>query len=184
MRALEHTTQAKVLIFASPRYWPDKDELAVIYGHVQKVLEEALAGLDVTTTLIYSADDLQGLGGGAALLVPLSGGVQAWMIEAASGFEAVALLPAYMPGPLSLSASQLALARNAAPAAVEVWSLFKRGKKLAIWAEQANDFVQLALAVQAVARLRRLRLLLLGGPENWVQSSERDLGRLSERVGL
>ena len=184
MRALEHTTQAKVLIFASPRYWPDNDELAVIYGHVQKVLEEALAGLDVTTTLIYSADDLRDLGGGAALLVPLSGGVQAWMIEAASGFEAVALLPAYMPGPLSLSASQLALARNAAPAAVEVWSLFKRGKKLAIWAEQANDFVQLALAVQAVARLRRLRLLLLGGPENWVQSSERDLERLSERVGV
>lgn len=154
-----------ILFFASSRYWPDETELARVYA----ALCARFPGEN--TLLVTDESALSHLPENAtAVLIPLSGGVQRLMLQAARRLSFSALYVSYAPETVGEEAAALCLARNAAPALMDCWGVLRRSGRTILVRDEAALLRTLRVFAAAV-RLRSAKLLHIGGVEPWVVSN-------------
>jgi hypothetical protein len=190
MNALHATAAVPVYLFAASVYWPDAAELneaaALLARSLREVWDDVLSE-SLTFHLVASdeslaealPDDTEGL----AVFVPMSGGVQPWMLRLAERCEHIALINAYLPGALPFGLTDRLMHRNAHPSCTDFFA-HRRMQGVPIhWMRSVEAFGPVWRAWQAVHRLGQARLLQIGETEPWVINSCRSPERIREQLG-
>lgn len=192
MQALQQKTTIYSIIFASPRYWPNTEEIQQVISEITKNLTDDLykhdPGIILKNITIYSEDELESFlkqqPEGFGLFIPISGAVQPWMLKATENFSGIGILAAYEPGFLEEKTAYRLLEANAAPAVADVYSVVKRKGMPIVLSSGLEEIVILYKAIQAVMRMKKSSLILVGNTEDWVISSSRSFDRIQERTGI
>lgn len=162
--------------FASRRYWPDENELDAAVKRVGGSLHADVA-------LVTDASGLSSLGrGGTLVVIPLSGAVQPLILEAASGRMLTVLYAGYVQGCTDSETERLAMARNAAPTAMDTWCVLKRSEKVRFALDRAELDICLE-AAKAAQHVKDAKVILVGDTEPWVISSSRSAADYERLVG-
>lgn len=186
MNALLQPHALTVAVLASPVYWPEAAQAEAVCAALRTQLEaDAPAPLEMR--LVMDPAALRALAvelrGRPAVLLPLSGAVQPWMVELAEELAQVALANAYLPGFLEPEFCAQLLERNAHPACTDFYAHRRRHGRPAIWLGTRGELHRLARANQAVGRLRAARILKIGETEPWVINSTREPARFRAALG-
>lgn len=176
-----------VVAFASPVYWPDRAvaEAAAlkVAGELTLLIAPASIDFKFVTDPASVGALAEELAGRTAVLLPLSGAVQPWMLALAGRLGHAALVNAYLPGFLPPELGSQLLERNAHPACTDFYAHRRLAGKPAHWLGTPSAFVSFAKAATAVQRLREARILKIGETEPWVINSARDPRRFREALG-
>lgn len=192
MLALQQKIPIYSIIFASARYWPNREEIQQVITEINKKINSDLykhdPGIILKNITIYSEDELESFlkqqPEGFGLFIPLSGAVQPWMLKASENLSGIGILAAYEPGLLIEKTAYRLLEANAAPAIADVYSVIKRNGISVVLSDELEEIVNLYKAIQAVERMKNSSLLLVGNTENWVISSCRSFDRIQEKTGI
>lgn len=157
-----------ILFFASSRYWPKEDELTQSYAALAARFPDAASLLVTDESALAQLPE-----NACAVLVPLSGGVQRLMLEAARRLSFSALYVSYAPENVGEAIAALCLARNAAPALMDCWGVLRREGKTILVRDEAA-LLRALRVFAAAARIRSAKLLHIGGAEPWVVSNAAD----------
>jgi hypothetical protein len=186
MNALSHSHSLPVIALASPVYWPNAAELESVVVELRAGLQ-AGASTPLDVRLVRDLDEVRTLKhawrGQTAVLLPLSGAVQPWLVELGDALAHVALANAYLPGFLAPALSGRLLERNAHPACTDFYAHRRRHGRPARWLGTLGELHRFAAAHQAVARLRAARFLKIGETEPWVINSTREPDRFRAALG-
>ena len=183
MNALRLAPPLPLIILASPVYWKDRDQAEAFAGRLTLELGGG-ADLHFVGGPAEAAATARTLVGGTAVLLPLSGGVQPWMIEVAASLRHAALANAYLPDfGLPPVDAALLLERNAHPACTDFFAHARLAGRPARWLATRADYDRFARAHAAVARLRAARFLKIGETEPWVINSTREPARFAAALG-
>ena len=170
-----------ICLFASTRYWEDAEEL-------KRVAEKMKADLPVEhgeLKLILSQEDVENTEGGDIMVaVPMSGAVQALVIQAAEKFGAVCVYPGYIKGNVNDEATAKMLLLNAAPAVMDTYSVLKRTHPHVFMCLNQEALLKTLKIIRAYFSLRGGKLLLIGDIEPWVISVSRDLAVYESSLGI
>ncbi|HHY42122.1 MAG TPA: hypothetical protein GX514_04660 [Thermoanaerobacterales bacterium] len=192
MRALQQKTPIYSIVFVSPRYWPNAEETQKVVSEIAKTLTDDLykqnPEIVVKNITISSENELEAFLGqhpeGFGLFIPISGAVQPWMIKAAENFDGIGILAAYEPGFLEEKTAYRLLEANAAPAVADVYSVIKRKGLPIVLSNELEEIVVLHKAIQAVMRMKKTSMILVGKTEDWVISSCRSFDRIRDKTGI
>lgn len=187
MNALLQNHPLTVVAFASPVYWPNRAEAEATAAKIAAALAAPVAPVQIDFRLVSGVDALRGLEselrGRTAVLLPMSGAVQPWMLALAGQLEHVALANAYLPGFLAPALAAQLLERNAHPACTDFYAHRRLAGRPAAWLATDGELAAFARAVVAVQRLRTARFLKIGETEPWVVNSTRDPARFRAALG-
>lgn len=186
MNALQQKHALPVLVLANSVYWRDPAQRDAAIARVRTELEEgspAPLEFHVVTAAEAVLPLCTELAGRAAVLLPLSGAVQPWMVALAAVLTRVGLANAYLPGFLSPGLAAQLLDRNAHPACTDFYAHGRLRGRPAHWLATVAEVHCFARANQAVQRLRRATLLKIGETEPWVINSTRQPERVRAALG-
>lgn len=186
MNALQQPHALPLVVLASPVYWRVPAQRDAVVAQVRAELERGSpVPLEVHVVTAPEGVDpvASALRGRTAVLLPLSGAVQPWMVALAQSLAHVGLANAYLPGFLPSALAAQLLDRNAHPACTDFFAHQRRAGRPAHWLATVAEVHALGRAHQAVARLRRARLLKIGETEPWVINSTRDPARFRAALG-
>ena len=191
MKTLERLWPLDILLFVSPAYWSNAVDRRNHARRIERALRAAAGEfgdsvavclLDSDEAVAEAAAEADGEGR-AAVFVPLSGGVQPWMLRAAEQRKHCALLNAYLPGLFEEEIAHALLRRNAHPAATDFHARMQRQGRASAWLDSLEAFRDFVAGWQGSQRLRHAAVLLVGETEPWVINSCRDPARLTEKWG-
>jgi len=186
MNALQQSHALPIVVLASPVYWRDPAQRNVVMTRLRAELERG-SPVPLEFQVIASTDEVDpvatALRGRTSVLLPLSGGVQPWMVTLAKNLGHIGLANAYLPGFLSPALGAELLDRNAHPACTDFFAFQRRAGRPARWLASLGDLHSWGRAAQAVARLQRARILKIGETEPWVINSTRDPARFQAALG-
>lgn len=187
MNALVQPHPLTIVAFASPVYWPDPKAAEQAAARILAELAPMLAPVGVDFALVREAAAVQRLQeklkGGTAVLLPMSGAVQPWMLSLAGQLGHAALANVYLPGFLATELSAQLLERNAHPACTDFYAHRRLAGKTAPWLGSPRELSAFARANAAVNRLRSARFLKIGETEPWVINSSREPSRFRSALG-
>lgn len=181
-KQLETNYPMKVLLLASPVYWPDADNRQKLF----QAIEEAFKLRDQTrwkVIRIESEEHTTDSGTDPCIVIALSGGVQPWMQELSSSRQHLALLNAYLPEALPVDLSGPLMHANAHPASTDFYAHCRMAGKSIQWLNSPAEMLDYATAWQGVSRLKHARFLKIGETEPWVINSCRSPDTIRRRVG-
>ena len=120
--SLQRTARIPILVFSSPVYWSDEDILAY-KGKLKSALSQQFPRLqeeDWEYHFFSDASKVQDFTQKApaseiAFFIPMSGGVQPWMIELEQRYKHIVLINAYLPNLFGSEWVNPLLQRNAHP---------------------------------------------------------------------
>lgn len=189
MNALHATFPVEVLCLASPIYWNNQAHLETSFERIKALLDacaaESSSTLDIR--LIQAEAEVPGPSEGAPqplrILLPMSGGVQPWLLRAASSGAPLALLNAYLPDILEASDAHALMHRNAHPSCTDFYAHCRLRQRDCVWLDSRTALTELLRGWVGAQRLRHARLLKIGETEPWVINSCRDPARFAERWG-
>ena len=157
------------LFFAASRYWTDPQALTAAY----KALLERISPSEAA--LIVDGTGMDALPSGDCLVVvPMSGAVQKYILDAAARYAHTVIYAAYVQGNAADSVTSEMLRCNAAPTVMDTWAVLKRtkpGTYLAISLAEVDRALQVLRAYTAI---RGAKLLKIGETEPWVISNSLD----------
>lgn len=191
MSNLKDNYPLDVVLFSSPKYWEEKTALAEIITDLHAQLSAEIgddSGELIKFHWVFSAIDAAGIetfrANTPVLFVPLSGGVQRWMLELSRRCDIVCILNAYLPdfGLPHKIGTQL-LKRNAHPACTDLFSFLRMQERRVFWLSSMIEFREFWTAWQCVERLRHSRLLQVGETEPWVINSCQNPKRFRQVFG-
>lgn len=186
MNALQQPHALPIVVLASPVYWRDPATRDAVVASVQAELEQG-SPVPLEFHGVFAADDIErvvaAVRGRTAVLLPLSGAVQPWMVAVAESLAHIGLANAYLPGFLSPRLAAELLDRNAHPACTDFFARQRRAGRPARWLASGAEVHALGRAHQAVARLRAARILKIGETEPWVINSTREPARFHAALG-
>lgn len=186
MNALQQRHALPIVVLASPVYWRDPAQRDAVVASARAELEQG-SPVPLEFHFVFAADDVAraaaAVHGRTAVLLPLSGAVQPWMVAVAEALAHVGLANAYLPGFLSPQLAAQLLDRNAHPACTDFFARQRRTGRPARWLASVAEVHALGRANQAVARLRAARILKIGETEPWVINSTRDPARFQAALG-
>lgn len=182
------------LLFASPVYWPDRNELDA----AGKTIAGMIEAMDAPTSLMRTArivagdadldDALSSLGCALPLLVPLSGGVQKRMLAAADA-ASESLLWSFFPnddiyGEKERETVLRIVSRNALPAVADVWGTIRGRGGRVTKVYHGDSWLAAAKDLAAAHRVRNTRILLVGYTQEWVVSASVDTRKMERMLGI
>lgn len=172
---------AAFLLFASTRYWTDRHMLEDTFARMKAALGEFSGDV----RLIVDGD-LSGVPEKIAdgVIVPLSGAVQASILEAAARCGNVTLYAGYCKGNFEDTVIDRLLYFNAAPTLMDTWGVIRRTKPQAMLAVTREELAGCLRAVSACRRLQGAKLVHIGHTEPWVISTARSDSVYEEKLGL
>lgn len=186
MNALQQPHALPVALLASPVYWRDPAARGAAMAKVKAELERA-SPVPLDFHIVVAAEQVRdvaaALKGRAGVLLPMSGGVQPWMVDLARSLRHVGLANAYLPGFLTPALGAELLDRNAHPACTDFFAFQRRAGRPARWLATVEELHTWGRANQAVQRLRAARILKIGETEPWVINSAREPARFREALG-
>ncbi|MCP4727413.1 MAG: hypothetical protein GY863_20415 [bacterium] len=191
MTVFKQTYPVKFFLFASPNYWKNREEFEPVVEELLLAWGNTKSALNIEAEdiiIIDSEESLQQQLGQStsdlAVFLPLSGGVQLWMLRLAEKYKYIALANAYLQESFfSKDLSSKLLEMNSHPACTDFYANSKMKGKEIFWVFSLNDLSQMISAWQAVMRLRNSRILQIGETEPWVINSCRDPERFREKTG-
>lgn len=170
----------QTIAFASSVYWPDMADAQQIAGQVS----DNLKGIS-SATLISTEEELKALESlpnkGAAVFIPLSGGIQPLMMESAKRFSHIGLYNAYLE---DSDEGRKLMQLNAHPSCTDFYSWARMGGRRISWLSSDNDVLAYTNAWNACEKLTSAKILKLGETEPWVINSERDPAQYKEKLGI
>ncbi|KAF0093059.1 MAG: hypothetical protein E1N59_3188 [Puniceicoccaceae bacterium 5H] len=174
----------EVFLFASPVYWPDAAARTDLFAQVEALLSTCTQG-DFSFRRVDRAEDLGDLTNKSqtpCLVVPLSGGVQPWMLRLSDTRDCLGLFAAYLPEAMPADLAGRLLHANAHPASTDFFASCRLKGKRINWLASLAEVADYAIAAQAATRLSRARLLKIGETEPWVINSCRSPQQILSRV--
>ncbi len=181
-----------IFAFASPRYWGEESKLNRLLEVIKRSFSAIIEGEDgenLRFHLIHSDDEMEAAcsqsGAKHAVFLPLSGGVQNWMIRLSENFKSIALLNAYLPeiGLPEETAGAL-LSANAHPASTDFYAHLRMRHRKVFWIGSEVEWRCYSKAFRSVQRLNHSRILQIGPTEPWVVNSCREPERFKEALGV
>ena len=160
-------------MFGATRYW-DKTELEAAAAKIETALPGVADEFILVADGVFPTDMPQK--DSACIILPMSGAVQAPLVEFAGGFKKVTLFAGYVEGNFDADLRRDMLRLNAAPTLMDSWAVLKR----------THENVSLALSrdtLKQKAASATGKLLLIGDIEPWVISASRDLSSY-EKAGV
>ena len=179
-----------VWVFAAERYWPDPAERERVSRQLCEDVRSLAANEGLALRCTTITDDPGPLPAppadptGPGILLPMSGGVQESMRRVAERYTCVAIGATHLARTLPDESRTMLLGRNAAPAALEVYSVLGASGPVTILFRQPEELVSMLRASRGVSALRSSRILLVGGVEPWVLSASRNTDDLKHRLGM
>lgn len=187
MNALTETHPLTIVAFASPVYWPDRTATEAAASRILAELKSIIAPVGVDFVLVTEAAAVrplqEKLKGATAVLLPLSGAVQPWMLSLAGQLGHAALANAYLPGFLPPELAAQLLERNAHPACTDFYAHRRLAGSTAPWLGSPKELSAFARANAAVGSLKSARFLKIGETEPWVINSAREPSRFLSALG-
>jgi len=186
MNNLKKQQKMYCMMFASLKYWTDKNSLEKVFLDIEDKVKKnvnEVTFIRVTDEKDYKAK-LPKEKDSLVLMIPMSGSVQQMMLEVSKAFKAVCVCPGYNNNIVSKEGINLMLENNTAPAAMDVFAMIKRS---GVFTRMFTDFEtlnEMYRAVRAVYRLNGSKLMLVGQTESWVISASRDNKKIKERFGI
>lgn len=186
MNVLQQSHALPVVMLASPVYWRDAAQRDVVLERLRGELARNCPAplefhlIDAPERVGPVATELRGR---TAIVLPMSGAVQPWMVELGAVLAHTALANAYLPGFLSPDLAAQLLQRNAHPACTDFYAHERLRGRPARWLASLAEVHRLARAHQAVARLRAATILKIGETEPWVINSTRVPERFRAALG-
>ncbi|MFC1564784.1 hypothetical protein ACFL6G_07590 [candidate division KSB1 bacterium] len=192
MKTLKKTFPIKFYLFASPVYWKNKAELDSVRNELANRLTGSAFGEFISRDDVILVDSEEGLDTlentgvcDLAVFIPMSGGVQPWMLKLSERFDIIALANAYLPGRfIDENMSSRLLALNAHPACTDLYANLKMRGKNIYWIFSLEELTHVVKAWQAVQRLKNARILKIGETEPWVINSCRDPEIFRNKLGV
>ena len=176
----EEDMKTLFILFAARRYWTEDADLQRAFEEIKEnwqgeqnrfLLSVDGSGLaDVT----LAADEIP-------VLIPLSGAIQPYVLQAARQFAShsplgILLYAAYVQGNVSAWAEEQMLLRNAAPTIMDTWSVLRQEIDAMELVLSREDLARRLEILGAYLKIRRSKLLLIGETEPWVVSASRVMG--------
>ena len=171
-----------ICCFASTRYWNDKDELEKAYECVKNELKD----LCDTVFLIRELSEVASLseyGDYSMIALPMSGGVQPNIIEAAKHFANVIVFAGYVKGNFKSQLTEKMIICNAAPAVMDVYAVLRKERNARLCTNHV-ELKKLLKAQDACEKIRKSKILAIGNTEPWVISAVRDWSIVKQRFGI
>lgn len=192
MDALQYHTPIYSIVFVESRYWPNVDEkekaISTINQKINQLLYKHLPGLILKNITISSELELESFKKqqpkGFGLFIPISGAVQLWILKIVENFKGIGIWAGYVPGILEERTAYRLLEANAAPAIADVHSVINRRGIPVILSDDIDELLNLWNSIQAVERMKKSSLILVGNTEDWVISSCRSFDRIREKTGI
>ena len=169
--------------FAAGRYWADKNELDAAFS----CIKEETKSICSEAHLVDDSYDLSSLSNhkeDCLVAIPMSGGVQPRILEAAHYFGRVMLLAGYIKDCFGNGVSQKMLINNAAPAVMDVYAVLKRELDNVILCVSRDELGKRVRALNTVEELKGCRLLAIGKTEPWVISSVKNWDIIKQKLGI
>lgn len=180
---MEQITKPVVVCFLfSTRYWEQEE--------INKAYQEGIQ-LFSPETDVHIVQDEEGYErflpvakGNGTVLIPMSGGIQPWMIKIGKNASFVVIAQGYFNGFFSEDTRNKMVEKNAPPALADTYAVLKRmgvPTEIAYKKEQVHAFVT---AYNVYSSLKDATILSAGEPEPWVISSVRSGKRIEEKLGI
>lgn len=169
--------------FAAQRYWTDNDELYSAFSYIKN----EMSGICKNAYLVDDKFDLNTLAdhnNDVMVAIPMSGGVQPWILNAASFFGDIMLFAGYIKDSFGDGISQKMLINNASPAVMDVYAVLKRERESVTLCVSMDELKKRTQALCAVDALKGARLLAIGKTEPWVISSVRNWDVIKEKLKI
>lgn len=183
-----------IVLCLSRRYWSNDAERMVATDELSAELHDVIAStradaleIPSVVAVVESDGDVESVvpnRDGLLVLVPMSGAIQPWMLSLAERFRDVIIAPAYLSSIFSSNASVRALELNSSPAAMDAFAVIKRTHPSAYYARSREDLQQRIAAWVGVHALRGRTVLIVGDPEPWVISIDRDAASYERLFGV
>jgi L-fucose isomerase-like protein len=191
MNALIEKLELNLVVFGAPKYLKNEDPLTLGY-HILEEIEKSLLIHDIKCNkIIISSDDDINMNSSSddtskppAIFFPISGSTQINMKRVANHFHVLGIGITYTDFFLSKEYSDKFLYYNAAPAAMEIYSILKRTNKSLILFTSVDEIAKIFSAYRSVFRLKNSTLLQIGPIEPWVLSSTNDSVLIKEKLGV
>lgn len=164
--------QTTYLFMAASRYWPDASLLDTAYR--QLCADIATEGANCILSLDGGGlESFSEPSDGTAVIIPMSGAVQPYLLRVAAGFAQVILYAAYVQGNTDAGVAARMMTANAAPTLMDCWSVLRKTHPCPRLALDAASLDRLLRVMNARQAVRGSTLLLIGETEPWVVSSSR-----------
>ncbi len=178
--------------FASPVYWENREAVKICFS---KLVDQLRTGIpmeyreSIQSELLFSETDVENLkvtsSARSAGFIPLSGGVQPWMLKMSENFRHVALINTYLSEmKLPEELSEQLLSFNAHPSCTDFYARMKLTGKPCDWLSTMEEWSWYITANHACTRLNHSRLLQIGETEPWVINSCRDPQTFKKSLGI
>ncbi|HBN84292.1 MAG TPA: hypothetical protein DDZ89_10640 [Clostridiales bacterium] len=180
---VEYIKEPGVICFLfSSRYWREDE--------IKKAYQESIKLFDPKTRVTMVKDEegleqfLPNAKGKGTVLIPMSGGVQPWMLKIGKAARFVVIAQGYFKGFFNDDIREKMVENNAPPALADAYAVLKRmgvQTELAYTKEQVNTILK---ANAVLASLHEATILCAGEPEPWVISSVRSGKKIEEKFGI
>lgn len=122
--------------------------------------------------------------GKMTVLVPMSGGVQPWMLKIGKAARFTVIAQGYYKGFFSEHTQEMMVEKNAPPALTDAYAVLRRiGVEVGL-AYTKKQVFDLLKACDVLTDLKKSIILFTGEPEPWVISSVRNGKRIEEKFGI
>lgn len=136
-----------IFAFASTRYWITRSELEARFDDLKNSISASIPA-ELANAFVFhllrSEEEIDRIdpaeSPGLAAFLPMSGGVQPWMMKLAERYNFIALLNAYLPEfNLPRELSETLLAANAHPACADFYSRLNLRNRWITWVSSLDE---------------------------------------------
>lgn len=163
--------------YAANRYWPNKEKLEVAYNDLLSRLDNAETYL-LTDEVTLSAD------GDCLVVIPMSGAVQAKILNDVSRFDKAILYGAYIDDNASLETCDQMLRANAAPTLMDTWAVLHRTSNNVMLARNIKELNEDLNVLEAYFFVKGANVIKIGKTEPWVVSNAKDNKTYEDRFNI
>lgn len=163
--------------YAANRYWPDREALERAYSDLSSRLGDA------ETYLLTDGVNLEA-NGDVLVVTPMSGAVQAKILNDVSRFDKAILYGGYIDGNGDDKTVDQMVRANAAPTLMDTWGVLHRDKDKVMLARSIIDLKDKLDVLDAYFFVKGANVLKIGETEPWVVSNASDTSVYEKRFGI
>lgn len=163
--------------YAANRYWPDQEKLNKAYDDLRSRFKSE----DVY--LLTDGIELD-VKGNCLVAVPMSGAVQAKILNDVSRFDSAVLYGAYIDGNGANETCDQMLRANAAPTLMDTWAVLHRTNNKVMLARNVKELEDKINVLEAYDFMKGANVLKIGETEPWVVSNAKNTKIYEERFGI
>lgn len=177
-----------VCFLFSTRYWEEEEILQAFEESKQAFVHPSYPVDSIDFHLITDENGFEGFmaqyKGKGVVLVPMSGGVQPWMLRIGRLARFVVLVNGCYQNFFSDEIRYKVIEKNASPAMTDTYAVLKRMGVKTYFVNTREEAMRYLKTKEVLNLLRKSVILSAGEPEPWVLSSVRSGKRIEDKFGI